>query len=121
MKKELKTATLVNLYTLTTTNLDTVSKALANSIPCTESKGRHGRKVQVTPRTKIEMWSNPDTSGDLWVSDSLFTDEMRKVVDEVATYTDSPWGRKEKRITLKNDTFSDRVSLFRKMIAVALA
>jgi len=121
MKKELKNSTLVNLYTLATANLDTVSKALANSIPCTEGKGRHGRKIQVTPRTKIEMWSNPDKSGDLWVSDTLFTDEMRKVVDEVATYTDSPWGRKEKRITLKKDTFSDRVTLFKKMVAIATA
>ena len=74
---------------------------------------RFGVCKVISPRKKVQVWGNKVTGkGDLWLSESLLTEELRQIIEKVATITDSEWLKTEKKIVLKNDTPLNRYKLF---------
>ena len=86
-----------------------------NIIPMKENvANRHGIMKMISPRKKVQLWCDTVThTGDLWLSDSLLTEKLRTIIENVATIVDSPWLKSEKKIILKNDTHTERVKLFK--------
>ena len=80
------------------------------------AKVRNGVKYSFSPRKAVQQWSNNDGSGDLWLTDCLLTELVRKEVEAVATILDSPYKKSEKKLVLKDDTHANRIALFKKII-----
>lgn len=88
-----------------------------------ENNGRKGVRYQVSPRRWVERWVNPQTSkenksttGDLWVSVNILTEDVRKIIEEVAEIKDSPWGKGEKMVVVRDDTNANRIKLFNAIV-----
>ena len=96
--------------------VDRHNSAVAHMIDGNGSNGRFGFKYSFSPRKAVQHWSNRDGSGDLWVTDNLLTEEVRKTIEAVASISESPYKKSEKLVILKNDTHNNRVELFKKII-----
>lgn len=80
------------------------------------AKVRNGVKYSFSPRKSVQHWSNIDGTGDMWLTDNLITEEIRTMIEAVATITDSPYKKTEKKLILKDDTSKNRVKLFKEII-----
>ena len=89
---------------------------VAHMVDGNGSNGRYGFRYSFSPRKAVQHWSNRDGSGDLWVTDNLLTEEVRKTIESVASINDSPYKKSEKLVILKDDTKDNRVALFKQIV-----